>query len=77
MSERKEDRQQVLAAVFSSIEQRMDGGSVDIYVDLARAYGKKYAINEGIIQDWLMEGREQSHLFGNVEFAKEWANSLP
>jgi hypothetical protein len=71
MSERKEDRQQVLAAVHSSIEQRMDNGSVGVYVALARAYGEKYRIG---VEDWVMDGRR---VFSSVEYAWDWAQTLP
>lgn len=70
MSQREKDRQEVLAAVYSSIEQRMDSGSVGVYVALARAYGEKYRIG---VEDWVMDGRREF----DPSSAKEWANNLP
>jgi hypothetical protein len=72
MTQREEDRQQVLAAVHSWIEQGMGNGGV--HVELARGYGQKYGINEQTIQDWLIDSRRE---FDRVEYAREWAQTLP
>ena len=76
MNERDIDRQRVIEAASISIERRMDIGSVGRYVDFAREYGRKYAIDSSI-QDWLMEGRKESYLFSIAEFARQWTDSLP
>jgi len=71
MSQREKDRQEVLAAVYSSIEQGMDSGSVGVYIDLARGYGQKHEIE---VQSWWMAGRR---IFADTEDARQWAQTLP
>jgi hypothetical protein len=71
MSQREKDRQVVLNAVRSSICAGMDSGSVSTYIVLANDYGQRYGID---VESWWMNGRGT---FSSVEYAWEWAQTLP
>lgn len=71
MSQREQDRQEVLAAVYRSIEQGMNSESVGVYIALAKDYGQKYGIE---VRSWWMAGRRT---FVDTEDAWQWGQTLP
>jgi hypothetical protein len=73
LNQKQIDRQDVLDAVYQSINVRMTNDSVGEYVRLARQYGESHGIAV-LVDDWIMDGRTT---FSSQTEARQWADSLP